>query len=688
MVTLRFLFGFFLFILLFNPLYGQNPLIQDMISSVNKDSLFSTINKLQSFKTRFEFTSGQDSAAEFIYNKFRQWNLTTESDWYNIAYQNLYEISVIDQKYIWICGSGTSLLYSSNAGLNWAVKKLPSGQGFYSIHFVNQNKGWATSFKGSIFHTSDGGNTWIEQYTNSSVQYNKIDFYDEKFGVSFNSNGIFFRTTNGGLSWDNLNLNTQYPINDFAVVDSSRILVVSSSGSLLLSTDKGNTWNSSYSSSSYELRCIFFHDQKIGWVLGAAGQILITRDGGISWIRDSSTTELNLSILKACYIDTLIGCALNANSIQRTTDGGVTWSIVLPAKSSKEYFQAIKAITKENLIAICTKSLIYMSNDAGLTWISQMDVAPPEYLHKSRNIVATIPGTITPEKEIIAVAHYDSYSDDPINLAPGADDNASGTSAVIELARILKSFQFKSTIKLVAVSGEELGLLGSAHYASEAKKMKKNIIGAINADMIGYSSSTEYYNLMLQAYNGDSSLFGIVKKCNSNYSIGLNIQTKANGTANSDHASFTGNGYNAVLLIENNTSGSNSYYHKQNDLMEFLSPVLLTKSASLMLASVAELAEPLPKINQDIPTGFSLEQNYPNPFNPSTTFKFSIPEIAHVTLKVFNILGSEVATIADSKFNAGTYTISWNASSLSSGVYFYKIKAGKYSDSKKLILVK
>ncbi|MDR3627381.1 MAG: T9SS type A sorting domain-containing protein, partial [Ignavibacteriaceae bacterium] len=79
---------------------------------------------------------------------------------------------------------------------------------------------------------------------------------------------------------------------------------------------------------------------------------------------------------------------------------------------------------------------------------------------------------------------------------------------------------------------------------------------------------------------------------------------------------------------------------------------------------------------------------FPNPFNPSTNISFSIPSRAFVSLKVFDIRGREIATLINEDLPAGLYTKEWNANSFSSGVYFYRIKAGNFIATKKLVLVK
>ncbi len=88
------------------------------------------------------------------------------------------------------------------------------------------------------------------------------------------------------------------------------------------------------------------------------------------------------------------------------------------------------------------------------------------------------------------------------------------------------------------------------------------------------------------------------------------------------------------------------------------------------------------------PEVFSLEQNYPNPFNPATTIRYSVADEGFVKLAVFNLLGEEVLTLINEVQRAGTYEFEFNAGSLASGIYLYRIEAGSYKASRKLILLK
>jgi hypothetical protein len=93
--------------------------------------------------------------------------------------------------------------------------------------------------------------------------------------------------------------------------------------------------------------------------------------------------------------------------------------------------------------------------------------------------------------------------------------------------------------------------------------------------------------------------------------------------------------------------------------------------------------------NNLLPKNYNLSQNFPNPFNPSTIINFQVPQNSFVNLKVYNSLGQEIATLVNGMINAGTHDVQFNASNLSSGIYFYVIKVGNsFFQTKKMILIK
>jgi hypothetical protein len=92
--------------------------------------------------------------------------------------------------------------------------------------------------------------------------------------------------------------------------------------------------------------------------------------------------------------------------------------------------------------------------------------------------------------------------------------------------------------------------------------------------------------------------------------------------------------------------------------------------------------------DNEVPLGYDLAQNYPNPFNPATEIQFALGKASHVTLTVFNLLGQKVTTLVDGPLSAGQHSVRFNASNLSTGVYFYRLEAGTFKANKKMLLLK
>ena len=103
---------------------------------------------------------------------------------------------------------------------------------------------------------------------------------------------------------------------------------------------------------------------------------------------------------------------------------------------------------------------------------------------------------------------------------------------------------------------------------------------------------------------------------------------------------------------------------------------------------LSEMITAVEALSTDLPTNCSLDQNYPNPFNPTTIIAYDIPNTSHVTLVIYDILGRQVAQLVNGERTPGRYQATFNPGGLPSGVYFYKLQAGAYHDTKKLLLLK
>ena len=312
------------------------------------------------------------------------------------------------------------------------------------------------------------------------------------------------------------------------------------------------------------------------------------------------------------------------------------------------------------------------------------------------NIVATLPGTTRPDEIYIIGGHYDSFAyGSPMTDAPGADDNASGTAAALEFARVImeSGYQPEATIRLIAFAAEELMLFGDAgseHYAQKASDESMNIKLMINCDMISHNTlPLEQAKVSINYYSGFTNLLEIAKNVTDQFSL----ITGVNGTLNqySDSQPFYAEGFPAIYFEEDQFS---PYYHTTDDIitnydMNYCSEVI--KSAGAMLMKSMDLPTDI-QDEENTFTDYKLYQNYPNPFNPSTKISWQSPVGSWQTLKVYDILGNEVATLVNEYRDAGSYEIEFNLEpsikSPASGVYFYQLKAGEFVNTRKMILLK
>ncbi|RCK71604.1 MAG: hypothetical protein IGBAC_1575 [Ignavibacteriae bacterium] len=138
----------------------------------------------------------------------------------------------------------------------------------------------------------------------------------------------------------------------------------------------------------------------------------------------------------------------------------------------------------------------------------------------------------------------------------------------------------------------------------------------------------------------------------------------------------------ALIGIENET-GTKGICYRNNGAGGpiFSSPLAI-------MFGLNTLTLPVNENPKQIPSNFVLHQNYPNPFNPNTTIKFEIPKTTHVTLKIYNILGQEVAELVNEEKKPGVYNVNWNASGFPSGTYFYRLKTTDFTYTKKIILLR
>ncbi len=412
---------------------------------------------------------------------------------------------------------------------------------------------------------------------------------------------------------------------------------------LFASSAIAQTWTLQQSSTIQGLWSVVFINNNTGFVCGTGGVILKTTNSGTNWILKTSGTTHDLMFIQFLNSSTGI-CASVQGPLLRTTNTGETWSVIafgsLPAANAlgggwfSDLNNGVIAYGQSNY----SQSRILKTVNGGISWDTVYSPVPSiqgwiSYMHfpDSQNGYATVAYN-TVYKTTNGGLNWTS-----LNL--GGNQNL-WTSGVYFL-------------------NSQTGFVGGGVYSTMTGDLFKTTNGGANWQLI-------------------TSAYGIAK---------IQFADNSNGYCIAANNSV-GNG----LLIKTSDGGNNwSVFTTPLDSlngMHFISSAL--GYAVGVRGRILRYGFPIGinNISSNVPGKFSLSQNYPNPFNPNTVIRFQVQIAGFVSLKVYDVSGKEVETIINEKLNPGTYEASFEGSGLNSGVYFYKISAGSFSETKKMILLK
>ncbi len=254
---------------------------------------------------------------------------------------------------------------------------------------------------------------------------------------------------------------------------------------------------------------------------------------------------------------------------------------------------------------LVTRHSYSASNPKAAEWIYEQFEAlgiPVEYHYfnsNGENVVATITGSEFPDQQYIICAHYDDMPSG--NLAPGADDNASGVVGVLETARLIKDLDLKYTVKFIAFDEEEQGLIGSHAYADEASSNGDDILGVLNLDMIAYDSDSDY-EMSISTEPGSADFTAEYTSVLGTYEFDLTYNFITTGA--SDHSPFWNNGYQAILAIED-WNDFNNAYHTTGDVIENCNIPYFKQMVQSAVATMASLSLDMKMelVHQPLPSG-------------------------------------------------------------------------------------
>ncbi|MHC1706813.1 MAG: M28 family peptidase [Bacteroidales bacterium] len=294
----------------------------------------------------------------------------------------------------------------------------------------------------------------------------------------------------------------------------------------------------------------------------------------------------------------------------------------------------------------------------------------------SGNVIATLTGCTYPDEYIVLGAHYDSYTG--MDLAPGADDNASGTAGILEIARVLSLHAFDRSIILCLWAAEEWGLYGSTAYAQEAANNNMNILGYLNLDMCGY----QYYDYIKTNVTGPSTAQALVNyyaEVCSLYLPEFQVTIGGNLPGSSDHFSFNQAGYMGIFPFEDEDHYS-PYIHTLEDTLGLSVnslPMAATYVRSLMATALEMAIIDNPGVGTEDHTHTIRDIIcIPNPFTSTTRISFNGSTDGPVRLDIYNSMGQQVGMLSGNTLVKGSHQFSFDGSSLHSGIYYYRLVSG------------
>jgi len=523
--------------------------------------------------------------------------------------------------------SGFEEIYrTSNGGNSWETFSFSLGDAIwlYGITAPNQNLIYAAGRWGRMVYSSDGGNSWEQRSSGPLSTFRDVSFYNENYGIAI-GDGIF-TTSDGGNNWIvSTGIGPLYR----CTRPSLNYCFAAGAYNLLKSTDKGFTWTRHPVSDNNYFQTISFEDTLNGiasTLSGSSPKIFRTFDGGENW--QHITTLGGYDLEDMCFIDsvTIYACG---NGVLKSTDGGYNWiNINYTGLSGIQFLNSLTgfAVGGHNVIKTTDGGQNWTLINSGLT--NDVSLKQVQFIDEYNGIAGG--------KSVIHTSDggqsweiYDLFHD---YLESASMVNDSVWYTVGQYGSILK------TVTGGVVPVELISFTATAN---------------INEVTLNWSTATETNNSgfeilrFTQNENNDWNKIGFVPGHGT--------------TTETQHYSFTDNDVKP---------GKYQYKLKQIDY-----------DGTFEYSQIVEVE--IPFVNE-----FSLSQNYPNPFNPSTVISYRLPVIGFVTLKVYDILGREVATLVNEEKPAGEYEVEFDGSNLPSGVYLYRLTAGEFRDTKKLLLLK
>jgi photosystem II stability/assembly factor-like uncharacterized protein len=426
-------------------------------------------------------------------------------------------------------------------------------------------------------------------------------------------------------------------LHDIYLIDSENGVVVGDSGTILKTTNAGISWESQLSSTTNSLTSVFFTDINNGTVVGQYGIIKRTTDSGQNWFSQISPSTTGLS--DVFFTDYNNGIIVGgAGTILKTTDSGQNW-YTRTSPTGYTLYDVIFTDSKNGFAVGGFRwefpvSVIIKTTDGGDSWSTRL------YANNSC---------------LLNISFFDANN----GIASGDNgvmySTSNGGTNWIQLPRVTYNDIYASSgidANSITIVGEYGVILNKKDLTIPIELTSFTAFISFNCINLNWSTATELNN------------------------YGFEIERSSDKTDWRTIGFRNGKG----------TTTEPQNYSFIDDLFGVNSQKLYYRLKQIDFNGTFEYSD---IVEVDIaPLSFALHQNYPNPFNPSTKISWQSPVSSWQTIKVYDVLGREVATLFDEYRNAGYHEVDFNSAGLASGIYYYHLKSGDFIETKKMILVR
>ncbi len=565
---------------------------------------------------------------------------------------------------------GGMVLRTTDAGETWSQFGTPDGEYLFDIAFADAGHGTAIGKFGTMYQTSDGGDSWIETNSHYKNELTGICFTSTKTGYMVGWGGAVFQTTDGGRTWPLIGVASTYYLMSIQFVTPNHGIIAANkvgindnpTGVLFRTTDAGRSWLA-IEPPTGDIQGVALSDEQHAVAVGDGGLILQSSDGGSRW--QIQSTALRISWLSDVYLwSGQTGIAVGAGGrIAMTTDGWMTWHEYSMGAS------ACYSVSFEDRVGLITgyHGELWRSFDGGESWSiipvgTTSSLFGVKFFSPTTAVVTGDSGTILRSTD--AGLNWTGVSAPARKLLYRMARSDSLTAiAVGDSGTILRTSDAGITWILIP-SGTIANLRDVAilsHDTAIAVGWAGTILRSLDGGLHWDSVPSPTSSILRSVAHADGPRWVIA---------GFNGTILASSDGGSHWSTQTSGTHNRLYAV--------SMRGDTGTIVGDGGIVLSTTSGGWIDTARAPT----------IPVFAALSQNYPNPFNPATTIRYTLSRPAHVVVTVHNLIGQQVATLADKDVPAGTFTATFTGRELPSGVYFCRMRAGSFSDVKRMLLLK